>query len=206
MQPFYWEQAIIDLSKKDKKLAQIIQTHTDLKLTSSDNAFQTLIRSIVGQQISVRAADSVWNKITQGVGKICFKNFLKIPELQMKVFGLSRQKSKYIHNIAKHFQNKNIIDQSHWQNRSFEDITSELIQIKGVGVWTIQMFGIFYLLEPDILPLKDLGLIRSIQKIYNEEKKLESVEIEKITRNWQPWRSVATIFLWRSVDAKPTIY
>ena len=206
MKPLYWEQAITDLSKKDKKLAQIIQTYTDLKLTSSDNAFQTLVRSIVGQQISMRAADSVWNKITQGVDQISFDNFLKIPEPQMRIFGLSRQKSKYIHNIARHFQNKNIIDQSHWQNRSFEDITSELIQIKGVGVWTIQMFGIFYLLEPDILPMKDLGLIRSIQNIYNEEKKLESVEIAKITKNWKPWRSVATIFLWRSVDAKPIIY
>ena len=202
----YWQEATEYLINKDKKLAQLITTHKNLKFICNEDAFQTLIRSIVGQQISVQAAATVWNRILQGVESIHFKNFLQITEENAKQFGLSAQKKKYIINIAQHFQNKNIIDRSYWKNRAFKDIQKELIQIQGIGVWTVQMFGIFYLLEPDILPTKDIGLIRAIQNIYGSTKKLKIVEIEKLAHKWRPWRSIATFFLWKSVNTNLITY
>lgn len=202
----YWQQAIQELSKKDKKLAKIIQAHKNLKFVGKEDAFQTLIRSVVGQQISVQAADSVWNKIIQDKKKIHFENFLHIPEQNRKTLGLSTQKANYITNIANHFHEKQILNNSYWKNRDFQTISKELLVIKGIGIWTVQMFGIFYLMEPDIFPIKDLGLTRAIQNVYNQQKKLEIAEIEEIANRWKPWRSIATFLLWRTVDNNLVAY
>lgn len=202
----HWQEAINFLSKKDKKLAKIISVHQNLRFICKEDAFQTLIRSVVGQQISVKAADSVWKMILQGVKKIHFKEFLDLNEQQTKDFGLSAQKSRYIKNIANYFASQSITNKSYWKKRSFEEISKELLEIKGIGLWTVQMFGIFYLLEPDIFPTKDLGLIRAIQNIYGKEKKLEILEIENLANQWKPWRSIATFFLWRSVDSNLVTY
>ena len=195
-----WKKAITYLAQKDKKLEKIIKLHPQLKFICKENAFQTLIRSVVGQQISVKAADGIWQRIIENTTGIYFSEFTSLGEEQKKIFGLSQQKANYIKNIALHFKKNKITNEDYWKNKNFETISAELLAIKGIGVWTVQMFGIFYCLEPDIFPIKDLGLMKAIKNVYGKNKKLDTADIEKIAEKWRPWRSIATFFLWRTVD------
>ena len=201
-----WKKAITYLAKKDKKLEKVIKLHPHLKFICKENAFQTLIRSVVGQQISVKAADGIWQRITENTKKIHFSEFTSLDEEQKKKFGLSQQKANYIKNIALHFKKNKITTEDYWKNKNFENISEELLEIKGIGVWTVQMFGIFYCLEPDIFPTKDLGLIKAIKNIYGKNKELDIAAIEKIALKWKPWRSIATFLLWRTVDNNLVTY
>ena len=121
-------------------------------------------------------------------------------------FGLSKQKASYIQNIALHFKENNIKSHSYWQKKNYQEIFAELVQIKGIGKWTIEMFAIFYLLEPDIFPVKDLGLIRAINNLYSKDKPLSAEEIIALAEKWRPYRTAATFFLWRSIDADIVAY
>lgn len=206
MQAHYWQEAIKYLCCKDTKLMSVINQFPHLVLTSKSNAFNTLTRAIVGQQISTQAAASVWLKLTQNVHPFNQNTVLKKTVTDLKALGLSQQKSCYLHNIAHYFRRHNITE-NYWQNRSYTETKQELISIKGVGVWTVEMFAIFYLLEPDIFPIKDLGLIRAICRIYSPANKtLSSTKIEQLSKNWQPYRTVATWYLWRSIDTKVVEY
>ena len=199
--PTYWNQALGELSQKDKILAKIIAKGSKQNLTSKGDAFWTLTRSIVGQQISIQAAASIWQKMESAVSQITYKNFLYLSLEKMSSLGLSKQKASYIQNIAKHFQ-KNKIDNPHyWQGRDYKNIFDELVQIKGIGPWTIEMFAIFYLLEPDIFPTKDLGIMRAMNRLYNKGEPLKTEKILVISRKWKPWRTVASFFLWNSIDS-----
>ncbi len=206
MQASYWQDAIKYLSIQDDKLALIIKQFPNLVLEGRDNAFITLIRAIIGQQISVKAADSVWIKLNQNIKPLNQKTVLKYDIDKLKTFGLSKQKAQYIHNTANYFISNNI-NKRYWQNYSYKDISNNLITIKGIGSWTIEMFAIFYLLEPDIFPIKDLGLVRAINNIYAPKNhKLSNKQIIQIAKKWQPFRTVATWFLWRSIDTDIVIY
>ena len=157
--------------------------------------------SIVAQQISVKAAASIWARIVGVVGEITTANVLSAGFNKLRACGLSNQKSQYFINIAEHFKANKINDASHWQNRDYAEIVEELTSIKGVGPWTAQMFGMFYLLEPDIFPLKDLGIIRAINRFYSSGgSDLKMNEIIEISNQWQPYRTVAALFLWRFID------
>ncbi len=206
MQVNYWQDAIKHLTTQDDKLALIIKQFPNLVLKSDNNAFITLIRAIIGQQISIKAADSVWMKLKQNIKPFNQKTVLKHDTVKLKSFGLSQQKAQYIHNIANYFVSNNI-DKNYWQNYSYKDISNNLIAIKGIGNWTVEMFAIFYLLEPDIFPIKDLGLVRAINNIYAPKNhKLSNEQIMQIAKQWQPFRTVATWFLWRSIDAEVVVY
>ena len=207
MLPTYWNQAIEELSKKDKKLKQLIEQHSDVKLQNRGDAFQTLIRSIIGQQISGKAASSIWNKLVSHFKEVVsYQKILKSNFEDLKQLGLSSQKSNYIHNLANHFKENKIKDATYWQNRNYSGIHKELIAIKGIGNWTVEMFGIFYLLEADLFPIKDLGIIKAVRNIYGKNKELSIDEINKLSNKWKPWRTVATCFLWRSIDASVINY
>ena len=204
--PAYWQQSKEFLTHADPKLAKLILEHQQYSISSRGEALETLLRSIVGQQISVQAAASVWGKLEKKIGKINPENVLLMSFEELKSCGLSKQKVQYIINICNHFINFSIKDHLYWENRSFKSIYDELITIKGVGPWTAEMFGMFYLLEKDIFPIKDIGIIRAMNSIYGEGKPLSLEKIIAISETWRPYRSVACWFLWRSIDSEEVLY
>ena len=205
--PNYWQESIEYLTKTDPQLAKILKQHSQYSITSRGEALETLLRSIVGQQISVKAAASVWKNLTNLIGSIKSENVLSASSENLKSCGLSKQKTQYIINIAEHFKANDIANHSYWKGRTYLSIYDELITIKGIGPWTAEMFGMFYLLEKDIFPIKDVGIIRAMNRLYgNNNKVLGLDEIIKISDTWKPYRSVACWFLWRSIDSKEVLY
>jgi len=205
--PNYWQESIDFLQNNDKKLAKIIKKYNKSVLIGSDNSLETLIRSVVGQQISVKAAASVWQKMASLIGKLSADNILLVNKEKLKSCGLSHQKTQYILNIANHYKNHHIDDEFYWNDREFSNIYDELISIKGIGPWTVEMFGMFYLLEKDIFPIKDLGIIKAINQIYCvDEGPLKIDQIITISDRWKPYRTVACWYLWRSIDNEAVLY
>ncbi len=204
--PTYWQQSKEFLTHADPKLAKLILEHKKYSISSRGEALETLLRSIVGQQISVQAAASVWEKLANKIGPIKPENVILISHDELKSCGLSKQKVQYIINICNHFINFSINDHTYWEDRSFQNIYDELTTIKGVGPWTAEMFGMFYLLEKDIFPIKDIGIIRAMNQIYGEGKPLHVEKIIEISETWRPFRSVACWFLWRSIDSEEVLY
>ncbi len=200
--PHYWQEAL-DYLSKDEVMFGLIANYPNLTLQSRGNAFETLLRSIVGQQISVIAAQSIWQRIEQQIKPLTPDVLSQYPIEQLKKLGLSNQKSHYLHNIASYFLN-NKVNTQYFKNRSFAEIQTELISIKGIGPWTIEMFAIFYLTEPDIFPIKDLGLIKAVQRQYGDNLDIE--KIKELASKWQPYRTVATWYLWRSIDNEVVQY
>tara|TARA_B110000285_G_scaffold114649_1_gene129965 strand:- start:804 stop:1427 length:624 start_codon:yes stop_codon:yes gene_type:complete len=204
--PAYWQDSLQYLTSADKTLGDVISQHKDYSITARGEAYETLLRAIVGQQISVKAAASVWNKII-GLIKIIEPNkILSISKEKLKLCGLSKQKTQYILNISEHFKINNIIDDTYWENRTYLSVYEELITIKGIGPWTAEMFGMFYLLEKDIFPLKDVGILRAMYQLYNNGERIDIDKIVKISDTWKPYRSVACWFLWRSIDSEEVLY
>jgi len=205
--PNYWQESIDFLQNNDKKLAKIIKKYNKSELIGNDNSLETLIRSVVGQQISVKAAASVWQKMASLIGKLSADNVLSVKKEKLKSCGLSYQKTQYILNIANHYKTHHIDDGFYWHGREFSNIYNELISIKGIGPWTVEMFGMFYLLEKDIFPIKDLGIIKAINKIYCvDEEPLKIDQIITISDRWKPYRTVACWYLWRSIDNEAVLY
>jgi DNA-3-methyladenine glycosylase II len=201
-EPSYWNDACDFLAQNDKVLKNIIQDNRDLKLTRRNPPFHTLARAIVGQQISVHAADAIWNKLTSHMDKETIDTYdvLNIDESTYRELGFSRSKQSYIKNAARFFEDNH-------PNNVIEDITNledKLIEIKGVGKWTAEMFMIFYAHHPDILPLGDIGLLKAIKHNYKDYKQLDYKELKpiagKLAQNWRPYSTVATLFLWKSID------
>ena len=202
--PSFWEKAKKDLIKKDEKLGEIIKCYpSDFLFTKSD-PFYTLARSIVGQQISVKAAQAVWDKL-EGRLKICPSEFMKSHFMTLKSCGLSRQKISYLKSLAKAFY-YNEIDVKNWPLLDDQEIINDLTSIKGIGVWTAQMFLIFNLCRPDIFPADDLGLIKGICNCYKLKYPISKDHAVRLSNKWKPWRSVATWYFWRSLDPIPVEY
>jgi len=205
--PEYWQESIDYLSNTDAKLGELINKYSQSTLTTRGDALETLMRSIVGQQISVKAAASVWQKIIDLLDEIKPDHVLLVGFDNLRSCGLSNQKTQYIINIAEHFKSHNINDESYWCDREFSNIYDELITIKGIGPWTAEMFGMFYLLERDIFPFKDLGIIRAINQLYCvDEVPLQIDQVVAISDRWKPYRTVASWYLWRSIDNEAVLY
>ena len=203
--PIFWQKAKKVLSAKDKKLSKIIKSYPDDFLFSKSDPFFTLARSIVGQQISVKAAQSVWDKLEIKVKKINPKIIISIHSSTLKSVGLSRQKVLYLKNLSSAFIERKI-KISMWDKMNNEEIVQDLIQIKGIGRWTAEMFLIFNLCRADIFPLDDIGMIRGLCKLYNIQYPTNREEVIRISEKWKPYRSVATWYLWRSLDPIPVEY
>lgn len=197
--PDYWQDAIKTLSQQDKILAGLMTAYPDENLINYHNPFYTLTRAIIGQQISVKAADAVWFRLESLLISIVPKEFLKLSEEDLRKCGLSRQKIDYITHIAQAFETGKLNPQE-WSTMEDEAILKQLMAIRGVGIWTAQMFLIFHLHRPDILPLADLGLINAIQRHYNQGNALSKPDIIELSQRWKPYRTVATWYLWRSLD------
>ena len=205
MKPKYWNRGKLYLSNKDKVLKKIILQFPKEHMTINTNHYHSLINSIIGQQISVSAASSIKKKIFSLDKNITPTKIIKINNRLIKKCGLSKQKTEYINNISIFFlKNKKFIKQIH--NYDDEFIRNKLIQIKGVGNWTIDMFLIFSLGFNNIFPEGDLGFLKAISKAYNKNIPLDKNYLNKLKKRWSPYNSLATWYLWRSLDPLPINY
>jgi DNA-3-methyladenine glycosylase II len=205
MKPEYWDRAKRALARRDPVMAGIMRTHPKVFLARRGEAFMTLARAIVGQQISVKAAQSVWDRLAACVGEVTAENVLARQRPQLRACGLSDRKTEYIADLAQHFAD-GAIHVHRWPQMSDEEIIAELVQVRGIGRWTAEMFLIFNLLRPDVFPLDDLGLQKAIRISYYKRTKVSVGAMRKLGETWRPWRSVATWYLWRSLDPLPVEY
>jgi DNA-3-methyladenine glycosylase II len=205
MKPEYWDQARRSLARRDPVMSSIIRSRPRVYLARRGEPFLTLARAIVGQQISVKAAQSVWDRVVLCVGEVTPKKILSKPRPQLRACGLSDRKTEYIADLAQHFADGSI-HARRWPEMSDEEIIAELVQVRGIGRWTAEMFLIFNLLRPDVFPLDDLGLQRGIQLAYFKKRAVSLRTMRKLGESWRPWRSVATWYLWRSLDPVPVEY
>jgi DNA-3-methyladenine glycosylase II len=196
MIPSYWQDAVAHLTLRDEVLAGLIVSYGDEVLLSQGSPFQTLIKAVVGQQISVKAAEAIWQRLKRQLETISPKKLLTVEAEQLRQCGLSRQKIDYLTAIARAFEEETLTP-SRWSRMSDEEVVSQLVGIRGIGQWTAQMFLIFHLHRPDVLPLSDLGLLNAIRLHYGS---LTKSEILTLSSGWQPYRTVATWYLWRSLD------
>jgi DNA-3-methyladenine glycosylase II len=203
--PVYWEDAKIELMKRDRILRKLIPQFGDLHLVGRGEAFTTLARSIIGQQISVKAAESVWQRFLLVCPKCTPAQVIKTGTDKLAACGLSKRKAEYILDLADHFKSKRV-HANQWDEMEDEDVIAELIQIRGIGRWTAEMFLIFNLLRPNILPLDDLGLLKGISINYFSGEPVSRSDAREVAANWEPWRTVATWYLWRSLEPVPVEY
>jgi DNA-3-methyladenine glycosylase II len=201
--PEYWEQAKVELMKRDRILRKLIPQFGDLYLMGRDDPFTTLTRSIIGQQISGASANTLWESYLSVCSKSTPEQVMTIGKDKLLSSGLSKRKTDYILDLATHFKDGKVhVDK--WADMSDEEVIAELVQIRGISRWTAEMFLIFNLLRPNILPLDDNGLISGISKNYFSGEPVSRIDIREVAANWEPWRTVATWYMWRSLDSNLT--
>jgi DNA-3-methyladenine glycosylase II len=205
MKPEYWDTAKRALARRDAVMGSIMRSRPKVFLVRRGEPFLTLARAIVGQQISVKAAQSVWDRVVLCVGEVTPEKILSKPRPELRACGLSDRKTEYIADLAQHFADGSI-HTHRWPEMSDEEIIAELVQVRGIGRWTAEMFLIFNLLRPDVFPLDDLGLQKGIQLAYFRKRAVSLRTMRKLGESWRPWRSVATWYLWRSLDPVPVEY
>tara|TARA_Y100000741_G_scaffold139096_1_gene104892 strand:+ start:892 stop:1518 length:627 start_codon:yes stop_codon:yes gene_type:complete len=204
--PVYWKKAKKIVSKRDSVLRKIIKKYKKGFLTTKNNPFFSLCRTIVGQQISTKAADSIWYKFETKCKKRIVPNMvLELSSRSLKSAGLSRQKVRYLKNIAKSFKNKSF-NVKKLQKMSDEDAINYITQLKGLGVWSAEMFLMFNLNRPDIFPVKDIGLLRAISKNYKTSYPPSKRYLDKISKLHAGYRTVFTWYMWRSIDPTDVEY
>ena len=203
--PDYWPQAIRELAERDAVLCALIERFRGFALTTRGDAFTTLARSIVGQQISVKAAQSVWDKLAARLDAVTPDAVARARRPTLRNCGLSGQKADYLKDLARKFLDGKL-DPRHWTTLDDEPLIVELTRVKGIGRWTAEMFLMFHLARPDVLPVADLGLQRAMRLHYNRGRALSVARMHKIGAAWAPWRSVATWYMWRSLDPIPVEY
>ncbi len=201
--PDYWRKACQTLAQSDPIMAALIARFNG-SLCSDSSAFEVLSRAVVGQQISVKAADKIWQRLSDKLPEITPAAVARRRRDVLKRCGLSASKTEYLKNIAAFFVDEGI-EQRYWRQDP-ETIRARLTSIKGVGHWTYEMFAIFFLRQPDIFPIGDLGLINAIKRQYKDGASLTMDEIVALGERWAPWRTVATWYLWRSIDGDPVAY
>ena len=205
MTPDYWQQAAQELAAADERMAELVERYAGLGLVSRGDPFGTLARSIVGQQISVKAADAVWGRFVAAVGEVSPSAVLAAGEAGLAGCGLSRRKSEYVRDLAAHFISGRL-DPAAWQAMDDEAVIAALTEVRGIGRWTAEMFLIFNQLRPDVFPLDDIGLQRAVHERYFGGEKQPRKVLAACGERWRPWRSVATWYLWRSLDPLPVEY
>ena len=214
MKPSYWDDAKRTLARRDPVLRRIIRAHPDVHLARRSDPFTALARAIVGQQISVKAADSIWQRLVAHAGssparktfpRLDAGRVLALDDDSMRAIGLSRGKATYLRDLAAHFRSGKLAPRS-WRRLADEALIDELVDVKGIGRWTAEMFLIFHELRADVYPLSDLGLQRALALHYNDGEAMTHESMLALGASWQPYRSVATWYLWRSLDPVPVEY
>ena len=203
--PEYWDDACRHLTKSDRVMKRLIPQFGEARLESRGDAFVTLARSIVGQQISVKAAQTVWDRFAKLSRRLTPGQVLKLKVDDMREAGLSARKVEYLVDLALHFEQAQVSVKA-WTHMSDEDIIAELVAIRGIGRWTAEMFLIFHLMRPNVLPLDDVGLINDISRNYFSGEAVSRSEVREVAQAWAPYCSVATWYIWRSLDPVPVAY
>ena len=207
--PEYWDEACKHLGKRDRVMRKLIPQFGEGRLQSRGDAFTTLARSIVGQQISVKAAQSVWDRfvalVKEQSTRLAPASVLALDTPTMRSAGLSARKVEYLNDLAQHFES-GTVHVRQWQQMDDEAIIEELVAIRGIGRWTAEMFLIFHLMRPNVLPLDDLGLLKGISLNYFSGEPVSRAEAREVGDAWAPFRSVATWYIWRSLDPLPVDY
>ncbi|MDP6440831.1 MAG: DNA-3-methyladenine glycosylase 2 family protein [Pelagibacteraceae bacterium] len=204
--PVYWYKAKKILSRRDPVLKKIIKKFNKGFLTTRDDPFFSLCRTIVGQQISTKAADSIWLKFEKKSKKRIRPHIiLKLPSRSLKKVGLSRQKISYLKNIAKSFKNKSF-EIEKLKKMSDEESINYITKLRGLGVWSAQMFLMFNLNRPDIFPTTDIGLLKSISKNYKVSYPPSKRFLNKISKLHFGHRTIFTWYMWRSIDSSEVEY
>ena len=202
--PEYWDEARKYLTRKDRVMKRLIPQFGNACLQSRGDAFTTLARSIVGQQISVKAAQSVWDKFAALPRRMTPASVLKLKVDDMRAAGLSARKIEYLVDLALHFDS-GAIHVDGWREMPDEEIIAELVGIRGIGRWTAEMFLIFSLARPDVLAVDDLGIRAGIKRLYNLPDMPKPALMREIGEPWRPYRSYASLYLWRSADNSPKV-
>ena len=201
----YWIRAKRALARSDPVLARIIRAHPRIALEPRGEPFHTLARSIVGQQISVKAAASIWTRVCELAPRMHPEEIAAARRAKLRACGLSQRKAEYLADLAGHFL-AGTLHPLAWERLDDEEVIAELVQVRGIGRWTAEMFLMFNLLRPDVFPLGDLGLQRAICIHYFKGRKVSLRTMRRVAESWAPWRSVATWYLWRSLDPIPVEY
>ncbi|MDY0963942.1 MULTISPECIES: DNA-3-methyladenine glycosylase family protein [Massilia] len=197
--PIYWAEAKRELMQRDRIMNKLIPQFGDLHLRGQPDPFITLARSIVGQQVTPKAADLAWGKLLAVCPKLAPSQVIKLGAVELSGCGLSKRKTEYILDLADHFKAKRV-HADLWSEMDDEAVIAELVQIRGITRWTAEMFLIFNLLRPNVLPLDDPGLIQGISQNYFSGEPVSRSDAREVSANWEPWRTVATWYLWRSLD------
>jgi len=211
LKPAYWDRAARDLAARDPVLRRLVAAHAGTHLARRGEPFTVLARAIVGQQISVKAAQSIWDRVAAATGATGTTVTLdparvrrtRLPTLRRA--GLSERKAEYLRDLARHFDTGALAPHE-WPALDDETLIARLVDVKGIGRWTAEMFLIFHELRPDVLPVDDIGLIRAVALHYHDGARMTARELREFGARWAPWRSVATWYLWRSLDPIPVEY
>ena len=203
--PAYWDDACAHLIAQDRVMKGLIPKFGTACLETRGDAFITLARSIVGQQISVKAAQTVWDRFALLPTRMTPADTLKLKVDDMRAAGLSARKVEYLVDLSLHFDNR-LLNVKDWGAMDDEAIIAELVAIRGIGRWTAEMFLIFHLMRPNVLPLDDVGLINGISKCYFSGEAVSRSDAREVAVAWAPYCSVATWYIWRSLDPLPVNY
>ena len=194
--------AIHHLKQADPVLSAIIEHVGPYKINYDEPAFASLAEAIVYQQLHGKAAATIFRRLTDLTGlPLTPQGILKLSEAQMRGVGLSKQKLSYLRDLAAK-THRGEVDFARLPDLPDDEVIKHLTQIKGIGVWTAHMFLMFALRRPDVLPTGDLGIQMAIRKHYRKRKLPKPAQMEKIARPWEPYRTVACWYLWRSMDMK----
>jgi DNA-3-methyladenine glycosylase II len=197
--PPYWTEAKAELMRRDRIMNKLIPQFGDMHLRGHPDPFTTLARSIVGQQVTVKAAELAWGKLRELCPKMLPAQVIKAGAEELSACGLSKRKTEYILDLADHFKARRV-HADLWSQMDDEAVIAELVRIRGITRWTAEMFLIFNLLRPNVLPLDDAGLIQGISQNYFSGEPVSRSDAREVAANWEPWRTVATWYLWRSLD------
>lgn len=203
--PEYWSQACEYLTQRDRVMRRLIPQFGQERLRSRGDAFITLARAIIGQQISTKAAETVWQRFALLPKQMTPHAVLKLKVESMREAGLSARKVEYLIDLALHFSDGRL-DPKKWTSQDDESIIRELISIRGIGRWTAEMFLIFHQLRPNVLPLDDLSLLNGISQCYFSGEPVSRSEARDVAAAWEPYCTVATWYIWRSLDPLPVEY
>jgi len=211
VKPAYWDDAARELGRRDPVLKRVIRDHPGVHLQRRGDPFTTLARAIVGQQISVQAAQTIWDRVvaaTAAGGSPPRLDPARVGRTRLPTLrrcGLSERKAGYVRDLARHFTT-GTLDPDEWPGLADEALIERLVDVKGIGRWTAEMFLIFHELRADVFPVDDIGVQRAIALHYGGGERLPVAAMRALAAPWQPWRSVATWYLWRSLDPVPVEY
>ncbi|TVR53995.1 MAG: DNA-3-methyladenine glycosylase 2 family protein [Spirochaetaceae bacterium] len=204
-EPPYWDEACRILTDRDPTIGHLIETHRSDVLRGSGDAFQTLLNAIVGQQISVAAAAGIWQRLRTAFPRLTPASIVAADAAQLRSIGLSYRKVEYVHGVARAFID-GAVDAAAWASMDDDSVRDELIALRGIGPWTAEMVLIFHLQRPDVLPLGDIGLVNAAARLYGWTDGSPKERLLRHAERWRPWRTVATWYIWRDLDAEPVVY